>query len=53
MLDRQQIAFAEIPGPGDLRYNDPRVQAIVKHCVQILGSDNTTAQAQFYDCRNA
>ena len=26
------IAFAVVPGPDDLRAQDPRIQAIEKHC---------------------
>ena len=53
MLAQGQIAFAEIPGPGDMRYDDPRVQAIVKDCRQIDRIGDTTARARQYDCRNA
>lgn len=50
MLSRHQITMAIIPGPGDPRYNDPRVQAIVKHCGQVSGFGDTTAKAQLYTC---
>jgi hypothetical protein len=53
MLARGQIAFAEIPGPGDIRYDDPRVQVIVRDCTQVDRIGDTTARARVYDCRNA
>jgi 4-amino-4-deoxy-L-arabinose transferase-like glycosyltransferase len=53
MLVRHQIAWAEIPGPGDTRFNDPRVQAITKYCIQADGFGDMTARGRFYDCRNA
>lgn len=53
MLVRHQIAWAEIPGPGDLRFNDPRVRAIRHYCSQIDRFGDTTARGRIYDCRNA
>lgn len=53
MLARRQIAWAEIPGPGDVRFNDPRVQAIVHRCIQVDRFGDTTAIGRLYDCRNA
>lgn len=53
MLARGQIALAEIPGPGDIRYDDPRVQAIVRDCTQLDHIGDTTARARVYDCRKA
>jgi 4-amino-4-deoxy-L-arabinose transferase-like glycosyltransferase len=53
MLVRHQIAWAEIPGPGDMRFNDPRVQAITRYCIQADRFGDMTARGRLYDCRNA
>ncbi len=53
MLLRHQIAWAEVPGPGDVRYDDPRVQAITKYCVQVDRYGDMTARGRTYDCRDA
>lgn len=53
MLVRHQIAWAEIPGPGDMRFNDPRVQAITHYCIQVDRFGDMTARGRLYDCRNA
>lgn len=53
MLVRHQIAWAEIPGPGDYRFNDPRVQAITHYCIQVDRFGDMTARGRIYDCQNA
>lgn len=50
MLVRHQIAWAEIPGPGDYRYNDPRLRTIRKYCIQIDRLGDTTARGRLYSC---
>lgn len=52
MLVRHQIAWAEIPGPGDIRFNDPRVRAITKYCIQVGHFGDMTARGRIYDCQN-
>jgi 4-amino-4-deoxy-L-arabinose transferase-like glycosyltransferase/L-ascorbate metabolism protein UlaG (beta-lactamase superfamily) len=51
MLDRGQIAWAEIPGPGDVRFNDPRVQVIIRYCIQADHFGDMTARGRIYDCQ--
>jgi 4-amino-4-deoxy-L-arabinose transferase-like glycosyltransferase len=51
MLADGQIAWAEIPGPGDMRFNDPRVQVIIRYCIQDDRFGDTTARGRIYDCQ--
>jgi hypothetical protein len=51
-LDAHRIAYAVVPGPGDLRASDPRIQLIEARCTnvnaQTVGA--SPAGAQLYFC---
>jgi hypothetical protein len=52
MIARGEIVAAVVPGPGDLRANDPRVRVIVRLCTKVseTGGRTDTAQALLYQC---
>ena len=52
MLDENLIVFAITPGPEDTRWNDPRVQAIVRHCLP-GGISGDAAAPRGWDCRRS
>jgi 4-amino-4-deoxy-L-arabinose transferase-like glycosyltransferase len=51
-LDAHQIAYAVVPGPGDLRASDPRIQLIEARCTNVNGRTvgASPAGAQLYAC---
>lgn len=51
MIRQGKVGWAVVPGPDDLRANDPRVQAVIHSCTPLTfaGKAPVTAQ-QFYLC---
>jgi 4-amino-4-deoxy-L-arabinose transferase-like glycosyltransferase len=52
MIQRGQITLAIVPGPGDVRANDPRIRLIVASCTDLTstGRLKNTGQALLYEC---